>query len=60
MEFSRKNNELLMHLSPMRRVNALHDDDDDDDDRYICDDELYLEGTLTARTPATPPIILEL
>ena len=58
MEFSRKNNELLMHLSPMRRVNALHDDDDDD--RYICDDELYLEGTLTARTPATPPIILEL
>lgn len=39
-----------MHLSPMSRVNT--DDGDGDDDRYICDDELYLEETLTARTPS--------
>ena len=38
----------------MKTANAV----DDVDYHYIYDDELYPKGTLTPKTPATPPVIL--
>ena len=45
-------------IFPLSSVNVFDDDDDDDDDdHYIYNDELCHKGTLTPRTPVTPPII---
>lgn len=43
-------------IFPLSSVNVFNDDDDD---HYIYNDELCHKGTLTPRTPVTPPIILD-